>query len=50
MIPHTIVLDQHGFDPLAAFHDGLGDPEAPPAFRFLRQVDKGTGGSSELLL
>ena len=41
--------DQHGFDPVATFHDGVVNPEAPLAFGFLRQVDKGTGGSSDLL-
>ena len=38
--------DQYGFDPVATFHDGLGNPEAPPAFGFLRQVDKRTGANS----
>ena len=40
--------DQRSFDPLAAFHDGRGNPQAPPAFAFLRQVDKRACSTSDL--
>src|SRR6516225_1360224 len=36
-------------NPLAAFHDGRGNPQAPPAFAFLRQVDKRARRHPELL-
>jgi hypothetical protein len=42
--------DQHSFDPLAAFHDGRGNPQAPHAFAFLRQVDEWTGGLPDLFV
>jgi len=41
--------NQHRFDPLAALHDDRCNPQAPPAFGFLGQVNEGTGGTSKFL-
>jgi hypothetical protein len=41
--------DQHGFNPMAAFQDRRGNPKSPSASAFLRQVDKGTSGTPQLL-
>jgi hypothetical protein len=43
------VSNEHGFNPVAAFHDGRDNSQAPPTFGLLRQVDKRAGGASELL-
>jgi hypothetical protein len=41
--------DEHGFNPMATFHDARGNPEPPPTTGFLRQVDEWAGGLSDLL-
>jgi len=41
--------DQYRLDPMAALHNRWGDPETPPPWLSLRQVDERARGTPDLL-